>query len=338
MRIFITGAAGFFGKHLVHRLVNLGHNPVALIHKPTTSQEDIERLKQQSVELVFADILDPVEKLMILMRGCQHVIHAAAIYDLSAKAELVRRVNVQGAENVMEAARRLDIPCVFISSATSCGIQKRGFNEDFVYTKPLCFYGLTKRHAERKIEVLIEKGLKVVTLMPGGLLGPGDVKETGRYIEALIARPLPFGRGFPSLSFPDTAFTFLHVLDLVDVTIEAMFNQEAIGKRYLVGGHTVTQHEFHSMIAQAYLGRPLFRRGYWMPNWFMVFMIALLSKISAVLGRRPPWDLTMEQIKLMREGLAFNGSRVRKDLLPQGNYRPLEDAIKDYFDHRSKTA
>ena len=40
MRVFVTGATGFIGQHLVHRLVTEGHSVVALVRNPALASRD----------------------------------------------------------------------------------------------------------------------------------------------------------------------------------------------------------------------------------------------------------------------------------------------------------
>ena len=57
MRVFITGATGFAGSHLVERLLAGGHEVRALVHAATSHQGLPDH---PGVRPVAGDLLDPV--------------------------------------------------------------------------------------------------------------------------------------------------------------------------------------------------------------------------------------------------------------------------------------
>jgi UDP-glucose 4-epimerase len=112
MRVLVTGGSGFIGSHVVDRLQAAGHEPkifdlvVSPYHRPA------------EVELVLGDVLDH-SVLRDAMRGCDAVVHLAAVSDVNevvaepARAELV---NASGTESLLEAARLESIERVVYAS------------------------------------------------------------------------------------------------------------------------------------------------------------------------------------------------------------------------------
>lgn len=72
-RVLITGASGYLGGRLCIGLVHAGHTVVALVRATSVVKE----LPPQ-VELVEGDVQD-VQSLVEACRGCDYVIHAAAL-------------------------------------------------------------------------------------------------------------------------------------------------------------------------------------------------------------------------------------------------------------------
>ncbi|MDE3092010.1 MAG: NAD-dependent epimerase/dehydratase family protein, partial [Chloroflexota bacterium] len=73
MKILITGATGFIGSHLCHRLVSEGHQ-VTAFHRSTS---DISLLKDLNLQHAIGDITD-CAGLARAVQGYDAVIHAAA--------------------------------------------------------------------------------------------------------------------------------------------------------------------------------------------------------------------------------------------------------------------
>src|SRR3972149_701748 len=100
MKIFITGATGFIGTHLVRRLAQTEHKPCCLVRK--TSR--ISELKKLSVTLAYGDVTDK-DSLLQGMKSCDWVVNLANIYSFwEPDNRVFRRVNVEGTRNVLESA------------------------------------------------------------------------------------------------------------------------------------------------------------------------------------------------------------------------------------------
>ena len=110
MKVFVTGAAGFIGSHLVEALLAAGHEVVGLDNLSTGRRENVAAVSGAALgfRLVEGSILDSglVDELSA---GADRVFHLAA----AVGAFVIRdrtleslRTNIHGTENVVAAARR----------------------------------------------------------------------------------------------------------------------------------------------------------------------------------------------------------------------------------------
>ena len=115
MRVLITGGAGFIGSHVVEQLIEQGHQ-VYVYDLPGTDH----RIKHEDAVFIPGTILD-LEALREAMVSKDAVYHLAAIADVNEVFEdptYAETVNVRGTINVLEAARRSEVPRVIYGSTT----------------------------------------------------------------------------------------------------------------------------------------------------------------------------------------------------------------------------
>src|SRR5215510_1469703 len=103
MRIAITGAAGFVGTHLTHRLESEGHDLVLISRRPRTDKR------------TAADDLSDVSTLRELFRGCKVVAHCAGI-NREIGWQTYQRVHIEGTRNVVEAAKAAGVEKIVLMS------------------------------------------------------------------------------------------------------------------------------------------------------------------------------------------------------------------------------
>ena len=123
-KIFITGADGFIGSHLVESLVKKGYSVKAFcLYNSQGSWGWLDNLPSQTkskIEVILGDIRDPLS-VKLGMKGCDTVFHLAALiaipYSYIAPSSYVD-TNVQGTLNVLQAARDLEVKR-FIQTSTS---------------------------------------------------------------------------------------------------------------------------------------------------------------------------------------------------------------------------
>ncbi len=103
MKILITGAAGFVGKHLIEYLKNNGENDISVI---ALYQEEADSLKRYGVNINIADILSADSlKNIICDTEPDHIYHLAAqsSVELSWRnPALTADINIKGTINLLE--------------------------------------------------------------------------------------------------------------------------------------------------------------------------------------------------------------------------------------------
>ena len=157
----------------------------------------------------------------------------------------------------------------------------------------------------------------MVVLYPGAVLGAGDPKATGQYAKDLIERRVP------ARIFEDSAFTFVHVEDVAEGLVRALEKEGNLGEKYLIGKHALTMGEFTRMVGEI-SGVPLPKRK--LPGPVVMAGAALMTKAADLSGRPPLSGMSTDQMRNIREGAVFDGSKSEREL--GLTYTPIREAIE----------
>lgn len=122
--VFVTGAGGFIGSHLVEALVDRGAKVKAFIRYNSQNDKGLLRYidpeKRKYVEPIFGDLRD-LSSITQAMKGCSHVFHLGAHiaipYSYVNPADVVT-TNVNGTMNVLLSARELGVERVVHTSTS----------------------------------------------------------------------------------------------------------------------------------------------------------------------------------------------------------------------------
>ena len=315
--VFITGATGFVGRHLVPRLAGQVGTLRCLVRRTS----DTRALEKAGVDLVYGDVGDAAA-VRAGMEGCDRIVHLASIYSFWERDPGVyHRVNVEGARTVMAAALEAEVDAfVQVSSVVVFGRPDRTPFDENTPVGPRRFsqYARTKYEADLVAEELGARGLPVVFVYPGAVLGPGDPKATGQYIADVV-----FGR-MPVALFSGSHLTFVHVRDVAEAITRILSREITSGDRYIVAGEQVSLAKLNAMIADiAGVRQP------WppVPDWMGMLSAALLTAISRLVRRPPPWGLSLDMARTSRAGFRADGSKAVRELGLE--YTPVRIAVEE---------
>lgn len=180
MKIFVTGASGFIGSHLVEALASSGHDVTALVHYNGRGEwGHLREVSAQAMERVTVRLGDVTDSTLMreMVAGCEVVCHLAALigipYSYAAPGSYVN-TNIQGTLNIMEACRAANIRRVIVTSTSEVYGTARytPINEDHPL-QAQSPYSASKIAADKLAESYFRSfDLPVVVLRPFNTYGP----------------------------------------------------------------------------------------------------------------------------------------------------------------------
>ncbi|MEJ2182954.1 MAG: complex I NDUFA9 subunit family protein [Nitrospirota bacterium] len=224
--IFIAGATGFIGTHLLTRLKEKGIEARCLARKPASAR----KAEELGFETAAGDVMDR-ESLRGSMRGAEMVVNLVGILQEKDGATY-RRIHVEGCGNLLEEAAQAGVKHFFYQSALGADL-----HSDSPYQK-------TKALAEEKVKA---SGIPYTIFRPSLVVGEGD--GFTRTLVKLIKSPGPMipipGRG-------EAKFQPLFVEDWGTCFLDIVNNPGALGKTYELGGpEHLTFNEMVQAVAEA---------------------------------------------------------------------------------------
>jgi dihydroflavonol-4-reductase len=279
VRVYVSGATGFIGSHVAGVLRERG-----------------AEVRDERIDLFDAPGLERV------LRGCDALVHLAALYSYDAKAAELHRVNVDGTRAILDAAARAGVArIVHTSTAGTCGpVPGRSATE--TDSPPSWELSVPYKRTKLDSEALaLAAGAVVVN--PTAPVGEGDRKPTptGRMVAGVVRRRL---RGYlPGMG--------LNVVDVRDVALGHALALERgrAGERYLLGGVNLPLAELFAQIA-AIAGVPP-------PRVRVPYAVARAAAALRIVNRY--------EVQLARVPMYFDSSKAEREL----GYRagPIEPAL-----------
>jgi uncharacterized protein YbjT (DUF2867 family) len=263
--ILVTGGTGFVGPEIVHQLRAEDRPVRCLVRDPDRAHA----LASWGCELAQGDVTDP-DSIRRAVEGCEVVVHLVAI--IQGKPEQFERVMVQGARNVVEAAKAAGTRRFVLMSAL-------GTSEE---TKDLSLYFNAKWQMEQMVK---GSGLEHVIFRPSFVFGKGGgaLKTFQRLVRLSPVIPV-FGAG-------DQRVQPIWIDNVAEYYAAAIDRPEAANRTFELGGpDIVTYEELYDRIKRV-LGK---RR----PKVHVPF--GLMRVNAAILEALPgPSPVTRDQLKML---------------------------------------
>jgi len=310
--IFVTGASGLVGSHLIQSLLSKGKKVRALYRQAVPVFAGAEQC-----DWVKGDILDPIG-LNEALEGVDYVYHCAAIVSFapSAAAKMLHS-NVEGTANVVNACLTQKVKkLIFVSSVAALGRirETEAIDESMHWTPETSnsVYGQSKYLAELEVWRAMEEGLPMAIVNPVIILGAGDWNNGSSGIFKSAYNEFPWYTGGMS--------GFVDVLDVVDA-MQLLMESDITGQRYVLSADNLAYRSLFNSIATAFNKR--------LPTKKVTPLLAgIVWRLEAIKGfftRKAPL-LTKETAATAQATVRFNNQKFLM-AFPNFQYRKLEDTI-----------
>jgi UDP-glucose 4-epimerase len=318
MKVLVTGAAGFIGRHLAERLMRDGHIVRALVHASVPVRD-----MPAGVKVVRGDVCD-AGAMKAAAAGVETVFHLAAkVHDREEGDGLdaaCHTVNVEGTRNMLGAAvaggaKRF----VFFSSVKAMGEEARECRDESCVPAPLTAYGRSKLAAEQlAFEYGQRSNLHVTCLRLPLVYGVGNKGNLFRMVAAI-------DRGFfPPVPFLQNRRSMVHVSNVVEAAVLASGQAAARGRCYIVTDkRPYSTRELYELICRA-LGKRI--PGWSVPTGLLAAVGCAGDLIGRARGRRVLFD--SDALAKLVGSAWYSSERIAAEL----GYRPgvsFEDALPD---------
>ena len=217
MRVLVTGATGFIGRHVVAELRERGAE-VAALARPSSDTSGLD-----GIEIALGDMTRP-ESLNGPIAGCDAVIHLAALLKAPWKPDF-HSANAGGAANIAAACAAAPRPptLVLVSSMAAAGPVPRGeVRTETMAELPVSRYGRAKLAAEQAVREHAA-AVPITVFRPPMVFGEHDRGSLPLFVAAargLVVSPTraPF------------EITAVHARDLAVALVDAIDAGERIGE------------------------------------------------------------------------------------------------------------
>jgi len=233
--VLVTGADGFIGSHLVEALLDHGCNVRAFVYYNSFNNwgwlDTLPHEVVRELDVFSGDIRDP-NGMLEAMRGCDVVFHLAALIAIPFSyhsPDSYVDTNIKGTLNVLQAARRLGVERVLITSTSEVyGTAQYVPIDEKHPLRGQSPYSATKIGADRLAESFYRSfDTPIVIVRPFNTYGP---RQSARAVIPTIITQLLLGQTDLRLGYLTPTRDFNYVKDTAEGFIALAEADSAVGK------------------------------------------------------------------------------------------------------------
>ncbi|MGY5142958.1 MAG: NAD-dependent epimerase/dehydratase family protein [Candidatus Nitrosopumilus sp. bin_32a] len=228
MKIFVTGGAGFIGKHLIKKLQN-EHELIVYENFSSSSEEDFLNLLKNNISLIKGDLTN-YSLLKKSLEGVDLVIHLAAKIDILESIKHpanTHKINVEGSLNMLRSCIENNIKnFIFASSAAIYGNPSEIPVSEKTIPNPVSPYGAEKLSLEFYAKSFANAyNMNCISLRFFNVYGKGQSNEYAGVITKFTEK-IQLNQSLPIFGDGENTRDFIHVDDLVDGIVKSISNIE----------------------------------------------------------------------------------------------------------------
>ncbi len=305
MKILLSGISSPLGLFTAKLLLQKGYTIRGF-------SRSIPKKKIPGIEFISCDLRSS-SKLKKLVKGCDAIIHIAALSSPWGKRKDFFEINAEGTRILLTAA--LEENCkrfIYISTPSIYFEYKDALNicEHKCAKRPVNDYTESKLQAEKYIELAKHKGLETFILRPKALFGPGDNVLVPRILKVLKKGGVP--RFFNHDILIDVTYVE-NVAYAIALAIDA--DKKYSGSRYnITNGEPLPLHTVIQMLLKemgyVYKERKI--------PYTLAKIFAYLSEKMAIITRKEP-AFTQYSVGALAFSQTLSIKKARKEL----GYRPI---------------
>ncbi|MCK5360956.1 MAG: NAD-dependent epimerase/dehydratase family protein [Gammaproteobacteria bacterium] len=309
-KVLITGATGFTGRVLTHKLINAGAK-VRIIARESSAVGDLD---DSSISWFRGDISDP-ELALKAADGVEYIFHVAAAFrEVKATIEDYRKIHLYSTQNLVHAVQSQPQFLRFIHIST-VGVHGHIPGDDLADETYRFEAGDDYQSTKLEAELWLNKFSKdsdfpYCVIRPAAIYGPGDRRLLKIFKMANKGFFLFFGKG-------KGIYHLVHVDDLTNIMLKAAIEKTALKETFIAAGNEpIAMVDMAKIIACALDKRLRVIR---LPITPMFIMADICNAVCKRLGIDPP--LHRRRVAFYTKDRKFNNRKIRKVL----GYNPIYD-------------
>ena len=302
MKCLVTGASGFLGTNLVHELVKAGWDVKVIVRQ----KGNTNYINSLPIKIIIGEITNQVD-LDSACKDCDVVFNVAGDTSFwKKKFEIQRKINVEVPTMIADACVKNNVKrLIHTSTVDIFGCNPTGIADekwtDYNFAKMGYNYSDTKREGEKQVMEYNQKGLEVVVIYPGSMMGPFDFTlQYGRLFFELRDGKVP--------GSPAGGASFCHVTEVAKAHIAAALKGTP-GEGYICAGINISYKEFFDLICAKFNKKA---PGLNMTRWMLVTYGYIMQLISEFTGKAP--DIDPGNARYMSINAWYDSSKAIKEL------------------------
>lgn len=326
--IFVTGATGLLGSHLLVELLKRDKT-IRALKRSSSNLDDVKTVFDHffgdqsaqmfnKIEWVEGDILD-ICSLEEGMEGCDTVYHCAALVSFIKRDwKRLMKINKEGTANVVNVCLGANVKKLcYVSSTAAIGRSetKSIYDETSKWknSSENSNYAISKYSAENEVWRAHEEGLDVVIVNPSVILGVGNWNESSLSIFKVVKKGLKF--------FTPGTNAFVDARDVAYI-ISELAERNIVNERFLVISENVPFKDLFEKIAREFgVKAPSIAVKKWMAGvaWRLEGVLAFLF------GKKQ--NITKETAQSSMATNCYSNEKVKAAL--DFEFIPIEQSVKD---------